>query len=75
MKKYRLAFYEGGKFSHFIGASHSTKAAAAVAFEEICDGLRDLFEISIEGRDSLPYMTYNRYGTVCAVCIEESEEK
>lgn len=72
MKKYRLAFYEGGKFSHFIGASHSTKAAAMAAFEDICDDLRDLFEISLDGRES---MTYNRYGTVCAVCIEESEEK
>jgi hypothetical protein len=65
---YRLAFYENGKFSSYIGPVYDRKDSALFALGETYADLSTLFHVNADGPD---FLTYDRYGTPCMIRIEE----
>lgn len=70
---YWLKFYENGAFCSVIGNAHETLGTARLALASFAlEFTRQGFKVTIDTKcDTL---TYDRYGTPCAIKIEEAEE-
>jgi len=69
-KVYWLSFYEDGAFSSYIGNPHQTREDAVGAMWVMFFNMKRLFRATM-GSDGF---VYDRYGTICAIKVEEGEE-
>lgn len=68
-KVYWVKFYEDGRFVTVIGQPHQTRGEAVVAASSFAVSISNAgFTVEQDGPDSFHYY---RYGTTCAVKIEE----
>lgn len=68
-KVYWIKFYEDGKFVTAIGQPHRDRYGAIAAITAYLLQIQNIgFQVIKDGPDSFHY---ERYGTVCAVRIEE----
>lgn len=69
---YWLAFYEGGRFSHYVRNPYQTWEQAAGELAAMAEQLARVLPIRYDIQNEC--FTFDRYGTPCMVRIEKKED-